>query len=301
MEKRRRSDSEPEDDKRKGEEDDRKKSKKHKRESDSDDSGSSSDSDSSDSGKDRKKHKDDKEKEKKKDKVEDREKKRERERKESSSDSSSDSESSDSERERKRRKKEKKEKKEKKDKKKEKRKEKKHKKDKKHKKEKKHKKDKDKPKYGYGHFGILDLSDMYRKQEEFYLWLQEVRNISPDTISQPNMKKIFADFMEDYNTCSMPHEKYYNLSKWEREQKTKKDRNDQFDVKVYNTINVLDDEERLKQERSQKKEKLKPLMSEHQIMELKRLEQERVELDRQRKLGLKPKSNLGIRYQETLL
>jgi len=46
---------------------------------------------------------------------------------------------------------------------------------------------------------------------------------------------------------------------------------------------------------------VKPLLSEQKIIELKRLEQERTELDRHRKLGLKTKTNLGVRYEDTLL
>jgi hypothetical protein len=32
----------------------------------------------------------------------------------------------------------------------------------------------------------------------------------------------FKDFMEDYNTATMPHEKYYNYERWEMEEYRRK-------------------------------------------------------------------------------
>ncbi|KAI9248448.1 hypothetical protein EDC94DRAFT_528282 [Helicostylum pulchrum] len=39
-------------------------------------------------------------------------------------------------------------------------------------------------------------------------------------------------------------------------------------------------------------------LSEEQIKELSRINRERVEADRMRKMGLKPRENMGVRYEE---
>ena len=51
-------------------------------------------------------------------------------------------------------------------------------------------------------------SDMFNKQQEFYLWLQEVKQTNPETLPRFEMKKMFDTFAEDYNTVTLPHKKY---------------------------------------------------------------------------------------------
>ena len=60
----------------------------------------------------------------------------------------------------------------------------------------------------YGKYGILMESDMFNKQQEFYLWLQEVKKANPETLPRFEMKKMFDTFAEDYNTVTLPHKKY---------------------------------------------------------------------------------------------
>ena len=59
----------------------------------------------------------------------------------------------------------------------------------------------------YGKYGILMESDMFNKQQEFYLWLQEVKKINPEVLPRFEMKKMFDTFAEDYNTVTLPHKK----------------------------------------------------------------------------------------------
>ena len=59
----------------------------------------------------------------------------------------------------------------------------------------------------YGKYGILVDSDMFNKQQEFYLWLQEVKKINPEVFPRFEMKKMFETFAEDYNTVTLPHKK----------------------------------------------------------------------------------------------
>ncbi|EDO26841.1 predicted protein, partial [Nematostella vectensis] len=59
----------------------------------------------------------------------------------------------------------------------------------------------------YGKYGILVDSDMYTKQPEFYCWLMEIKKVNPEIIGRFETKKYFDDFMEDYNTATLPHKK----------------------------------------------------------------------------------------------
>lgn len=60
----------------------------------------------------------------------------------------------------------------------------------------------------YGAYGIIRESDLFVKQQEFYAWLQEVKNVNPETLPKFEMRKVFEDYMEDYNTATLPHKKY---------------------------------------------------------------------------------------------
>lgn len=136
-----------------------------------------------------------------------------------SSDSSSSS-SEDSEERRRREKKERKRKREKKDKKRREKKE--------HKERKDKKKDKDKKKRGreteslratasgstWGKHGIIKEADYHDKQEEFLAWLSEVKGVQQEALGPRETKEHFSTFCEDYNTATLPSDKYYNLRTW---------------------------------------------------------------------------------------
>jgi rRNA maturation protein Rpf1 len=59
----------------------------------------------------------------------------------------------------------------------------------------------------YGAYGILRECDMFVKQQEFYCWLQEVKHVNSETLPKFEMRKMFEDYMEDYNTATLPHKK----------------------------------------------------------------------------------------------
>lgn len=121
----------------------------------------------------------------------------------------------------------------------------------------------------YGAFGILRESDMFAKQQEFYSWLQEIKNVNPETLPKFETRKMFDDYMEDYNTATLPHKKYillkmtkiikrqcfcvynwttvfpryYNLEKWEAK---KQQKNELKALKKArdNAFSIVDDEKR---------------------------------------------------------
>ena len=65
------------------------------------------------------------------------------------------------------------------------------------------------------------MADLNPKREEFVAWLLEVKNINVETISHVQEKKLFEEYIEDYNTATFQSKKYYDLHAWELKQKKK--------------------------------------------------------------------------------
>jgi hypothetical protein len=65
----------------------------------------------------------------------------------------------------------------------------------------------------YGSRGIIRAADMFVKGPEFECWLREVKHVND--CSRRDQQEHFKDFMEDFNTATMPHEKYYDLERWQ--------------------------------------------------------------------------------------
>ncbi|KAG0981056.1 hypothetical protein G6F57_005884 [Rhizopus arrhizus] len=177
-----------------------------------------------------------------------------------------------------------------------------HKKHKKDRKSSKKKKKKNKLSIGenWGKYGIIYEADIFTKESEFQAWLIEVKNANVETLSNNKRKEMFIEFMEDYNTATLPHKKFYNIEKWEKRQEAIRMGeayvpDDRFDF--------AKDEERLKMQHKQAARAAasrQPALqlTDEQIQELTRINRERVEADRMRKMGLKPKEGMGVRYEE---
>jgi hypothetical protein len=60
--------------------------------------------------------------------------------------------------------------------------------------------------------------DALYKRSEFLVWLMEVKSTNYESLSKWEEEKLMEDYMEDFNTCTMPHEKYYDLDKWEKKE-----------------------------------------------------------------------------------
>lgn len=128
-------------------------------------------------------------------------------------------------------------------------KEKKHKKEKKKKKDKKQKKNKESKhavdQNEYGKYGIIREEDFFRKQREFEAYMSEVKKM-PGIMGQGKreIREYFKSFMEDYNTATMPHVKFYNYEAWEVEDyKRQQDKKvSRHSSKIPDTFN--DEEER---------------------------------------------------------
>mmetsp|Transcript_67017 Transcript_67017/g.178487 ORF Transcript_67017/g.178487 Transcript_67017/m.178487 type:complete len:239 (-) Transcript_67017:221-937(-) len=74
----------------------------------------------------------------------------------------------------------------------------------------------------FGKYGIIKQEDFFNKKPEFLLWAMEVKKSDTDAMGQMQMKDLFKEYIEDYNTATMPSKKYYNLQVWDQLQTNKR-------------------------------------------------------------------------------
>ena len=73
----------------------------------------------------------------------------------------------------------------------------------------------------YGKYGIIRESDLASKISEFQQWATEVKRVNIEALAKWEEKELFAEFMEDYNTGTLPHRKYYDLMAYAQQQAVK--------------------------------------------------------------------------------
>jgi len=142
---------------------------------------------------------------------------------------------------------------------------------------------------------------MWNKENEFQAWIMEVKKMNPETIPQNKMKEHFLGFMEDYNTVTMPHEKFYNLQKWEDRQRAIR-MGEPLPSDQQGVVNLMNDEEQLRLKQRDKRKmnadasQSQIMMTHGQLQELRRVQHERVEADKLRRMGLDA-GRKGVRYE----
>lgn len=70
----------------------------------------------------------------------------------------------------------------------------------------------------FGKYGIIKEEHYFQKQREFEAYMSEVKGIADMGSNKREIMKYFKCFIEDYNTVTMPHKKFYNYEWWEIEQ-----------------------------------------------------------------------------------
>jgi len=73
----------------------------------------------------------------------------------------------------------------------------------------------------YGRYGIIREADLATKVSEFQQWATEVKKVNIEALPKWEEKELFAEFMEDYNTGTLPHKKYYDLMAYAQQQALK--------------------------------------------------------------------------------
>jgi len=121
--------------------------------------------------------------------------------------------------------------------------------------------------------------------------------INPETITKDQNKKEFAKFVEDFNTATLPHKKYYDMYKYEREMNM---------LRSGETLPLEEETYDPNKDLAAHKSSLrKPVaetesyLSVDQLKELRRVQQERVAIGKMKALGMDIKSNMGVRMEET--
>ncbi|KAG9123322.1 hypothetical protein FRC07_015098 [Ceratobasidium sp. 392] len=171
-------------------------------------------------------------------------------------------------------------------------------------KEKKEKKEKKRNKAGksgavtgqWGQYGIINESDLYNKDAEFRTWLVEECKINPETLSKDATKKQFAKFVEDYNTATLPHEKFYNIDAYERRMNLIRNGetlpvNDSYDPSADLAAHTSRHKRSAVEHDS--------YLSREQLMELRRVQNERIEAGKMKAMGLEVKATMGVRMDGT--
>ncbi|CAL5224724.1 g7456 [Coccomyxa viridis] len=73
----------------------------------------------------------------------------------------------------------------------------------------------------FGKYGIIREADADRYSSEYTMWAIEVKGIDVETIPKWEEKELLKTFIEDYNTGTLPHKKYYDLAAYEEKKALK--------------------------------------------------------------------------------
>ncbi|OXH41230.1 hypothetical protein J008_00793 [Cryptococcus neoformans] len=151
--------------------------------------------------------------------------------------------------------------------------------------------------HSWGQYGIISEIDLPKKDSEFRAWLVEERKINPETISKDRTKKEFAVYVEDYNTATLGHEKYYDMDKYMvklnmiRSGQTLPDESNGYDP-------MADMKAHSSSLKSKTNEPQESYLSPQEVAELRRIEAERTEISKRRLLGMNVPKNMGVRTED---
>ncbi|GAA5908094.1 uncharacterized protein JCM6883_004114 [Sporobolomyces salmoneus] len=153
----------------------------------------------------------------------------------------------------------------------------------------------------FGKYGVLSEADIYTKADEFNAWLIQERMLNPETLSKQKEKEIFKTFMEDFNTCTLPHEKYYDMKKYETKMAA---------VRMGETVESTDGGYDFEKDLANAKQSYRKaaaassadmdalLMDREKLEELRKLQTERIEMEKLKRLGMDIKPSMGIRTEK---
>ncbi|KAH9935172.1 uncharacterized protein BXZ73DRAFT_45547, partial [Epithele typhae] len=139
---------------------------------------------------------------------------------------------------------------------------------------------------------------LYNKEQEFRAWLVEERKINPETTSKDQTKKEFARFVEDFNTATLPHEKFYNMDEYERRMASI--RAGEYVPPATDSYDPNADMRALQSSHKRRPVETDTYMNKEQLMELRRVQQERIQAGKMKLLGMDIKQNMGVRMDGTM-
>ncbi|CAE6494407.1 unnamed protein product [Rhizoctonia solani] len=170
------------------------------------------------------------------------------------------------------------------------------------KKEKKKEKRKKKGKTGavtgqWGQYGLINESHMYEKDAEFRTWMVEECKINPESLSKDATRKQFARFIEDYNTATLPHPKFYNMESYERQMNSLRN-----GMTADITTSSYDPNADMLAHSSRHKRPItesETHLSREQLQELRQVQNERAQAGQMKRLGMDIKGSMGVRMDGT--
>ncbi|EGG03800.1 hypothetical protein DFH28DRAFT_900587 [Melampsora americana] len=136
---------------------------------------------------------------------------------------------------------------------------------------------------------------MFTKDQEFRAWLVEEKMLNPETVPVSKMKELFRVYMEDYNTATLPHEKFYALEKYES--KMNAIRSGQTTTGDLGYDPRADEAALAAQHKRVAKTDGEVYIGRAQLEELRKLERDRVEASRMKRMGMEVKESMGVRYE----
>ncbi|KAA1476960.1 hypothetical protein DENSPDRAFT_785847 [Dentipellis sp. KUC8613] len=139
---------------------------------------------------------------------------------------------------------------------------------------------------------------MYNKEQEFRAWLVEERMMNPETMSKDQTKKEFLKFAEDYNTATLPHEKFYNMESYDARMAAM--RSGAYVPPAEDGYDPNADMRAHASKHKRAETEKESYMNREQLQELRRVQQERIEAGKMKLLGMDIKQNMGVRMDGTM-
>ncbi|KAI5117985.1 hypothetical protein M0805_009202 [Coniferiporia weirii] len=149
----------------------------------------------------------------------------------------------------------------------------------------------------WGKYGIINESNLYDKEAEFRTWLVEERVINPEVLSKDQTKKEFARFIEDFNTATLPHEKFYDMTAYDRRMSS---------MRHGETLPIVDgydpNADLLAHSSAHKKPVIEKdvFMSKEQLQELRRVQEQRNQIGKMKLMGMQIGQTFGVRMDGSM-
>lgn len=150
----------------------------------------------------------------------------------------------------------------------------------------------------WGKYGVISEADFYNKTQEFRTWLLEERKLNPEVLTKDQERKEFQVFVEDYNTATLPHEKYYHIEAYERRMAAL--RAGEFVPPPDDGYDPTADMKAHATQHKKPSTEHDSYLSREQLMELRKVQNERIEIGRMKRLGMDIKQNMGVRMDSTM-
>jgi len=113
-----------------------------------------------------------------------------------------------------------------------------------------------------------------------------------ETMSKDQEKKLFLQFVEDYNTATLPHDKYYNMAKYEAHMNLL--RNGEL-VPPSSEYNPVADFQAHAASHKRSSVQHDTHLTRDQLAALRKVQNERIEVGKMKVLGLEVKHSMGVR------